>query len=196
MTRKIIKKIPMTDEKVIVVHDCTMEPTIDQLVENITKLSVIITGNGDPEKGICRKVALIEERQGSMCNKIDDIHESLKEYHQEVKEAKQAVATAQSGLDKYMASVEGKEKGKKESSTKSQVTFNNIINVIGTIVIIIGLVATFLIGKRDDAIINQKIDNFGTPVIVDERGMIVPLPPGDSLKYYRDGKYKEGMRDE
>lgn len=84
----------------------------------------------------------------------------------------------------------GIEEGKVKLSTRRQSTFNNIIAIISTIVIVIGLIVTIIIGKRDRELLDQKIENLGTPVIVNSRGEIGNLPVGDSLKYFKDGEFK------
>ena len=56
----------------------TKENAIQYLVDSNNKLSVIITGNGDPEKGLCRQVALIGERQHSTLERLDSIKDELK----------------------------------------------------------------------------------------------------------------------
>ena len=47
-------------------------------MENTNKLSIIITGNGDPEKGLCRQVALVEERQKGVLDTLKKMNEELK----------------------------------------------------------------------------------------------------------------------
>jgi len=95
------------------------------------------------------------------------------------------------------AMVEGKgvKIGKTEASTKGQVAFSNIISIAGTLLVIIGLIVTVITSKRADEVLQQKINDLGTPVIVNDRGAVVPLQKGDSLKFYRDGEFKEGLRD-
>ena len=45
--------------------------------KEITDMHKILTGNGSPETGVCRQVALINERQEVMRETLDDIKQSL-----------------------------------------------------------------------------------------------------------------------
>lgn len=57
----------------------------------------------------------------------------------------------------------------------------------------LSIYATFK-GMDDDDIkqfIKQEFENIGTPIIVNQRGEITNLPAGDSLKYYRNGEFKD-----
>lgn len=83
----------------------------------------------------------------------------------------------------------------KRAGTHSQATFNNVFTIISTVLVLIGLVVSILMGRKADAELKEQIDNFGTPVIVNSRGYIVPLPAGDSLKYFRDGEYQNSYKD-
>jgi len=188
-----IKRVKPT--KVAILHNCTEEYKINQLIDNVNKLSVIITGNGDPDSSLCNKLTVVKQRQDGVLKKLDEIHESLENYHSETKEAKNIAVVVQSAFEKYQAESAGVKKGKEESSTQGQVTFNNIVNIIGTILVVIGLIITVLMGKRRDEKLNNKIDNFGTPVIINSRGQIDNLPAGDSLKFYREGGFKDTYKD-
>ena len=195
MRKTPIKKVNVKNEKLAVIHICTEKEAIDQLIKNTNTLSIIITGNGDPEKGLCRKVAIIAERQDGIFKKLEEIHLSLVDYHEETEQAKNVALMVQSAFDKYKSTEEGKEIGMEKVSTQKQVNFNNTVSVIGTILVVIGLIITVIIGKREREGIDKKIENLGTPVIVNERGAVVPLPAGDSLKFYRDGEFKSTFRD-
>jgi hypothetical protein len=49
-----------------------MEPCF--YADKINETHKILTGNGDPEKGICRQVALINERQQGVLNELKEIN--------------------------------------------------------------------------------------------------------------------------
>jgi hypothetical protein len=195
MPKSPVKTVTIGKEKLAVIHVCTQQEAIKHLLDNTNKLSIIITGNGDPEKGLCRKVAIIAERQDGIFKKLEEIHVSLADYHAETKQAKDIALMVQSAFDKYQAESAGVEKGKEKVSTAKQVNFTNIINIIGTILVVIGLVISVLVGKNERAKIEQRIDSFGTPVILNSRGEIDKLPVGDSLKFFRDGKFKSTYKD-
>ena len=191
-----IKKSRITPEEVVVVHSCNQTETLKHLAENSKKLSEIITGNGDPEKGIARKVAIISERQIVMSKAVEDIHESLKEYHVEVDTAKKLALTVHSALEQYKASIEGEAKGEAKVSTRTQVNFGNIISIIGTLLVLAGLIITVIISTKENKILDERINSLGTPVIINSRGLPTQLPDGDSLKYFRDGEFKDGVKNQ
>lgn len=160
--RKIIKRGRMTEKDVMIVHSCTQTITLAHLEKNVQKLSEIITGNGHPEDGISRKVALIGERQGVMVEKLQAIHDDLVTYHKEVETAKEVALTVKSAFEKYKSENLGVKKGKDEASTQSQVNFNNVISILGTIVIVITLIITIITGRKEDEKLKNQIDNLGT----------------------------------
>ena len=187
-------------KKNINMQPCTQEQQIQNLLDNTDKLSKIITGNGDPEKGLMRIVAVNGERQKYIIEKLETIHESINDYRKEVDEAKNISSTTQHAFEQYKAELSGEDKGVNKRNLEQQVTFNRNISIISTIVLVITvLVSIWLGGNKQDKIgsdISEKVDNLGAPVIVNERNQIVPLPKGDSIRYFRDGEYKNTMRDE
>src|ERR1035437_503676 len=190
MTVMSTKRKPVIREHSI---PCAQEDAIDHLTENSNKLSILITGNGNPEKGLCRQVAIIKERQDGVLTKLVEIHDSVTLFHSKFEEAKWIAVTVQSAFEKYKAECEGEEKGLSKSSSRKQVNFNNIISIVGTIVIVVGLIITLLqVTKNNKQITTntQKIENLRTPVIVDSRGAKTPLPKGDSLTYYGNDGFK------
>lgn len=181
---------PPKQEKTAMVHDCNQAETLHQLEVNTRMLSEIIIGNGDPEKGISRKVALIEERQGVIVEKLSLIHDDLNEYHEETKEAKEVALKVNSAFERYKAELEGVRRGRDEISTRGQVNFNNIISVISTIIIVAGLIYTIITTRKADEDLKSQIDNLSTPVIVNPTRVVKVLSPGDLLKFSRDGEFK------
>ena len=103
-------------------------------------------------------------------NVIDEMHDAIIEY-------------------------KGAAKQKLKTGTHKQATFNNVFTIISTLLVLAGLIITFILGNRADEALNEKIDNFGTPVIINSRGEITRLPIGDSLKFYRDGSYNSTYTD-
>lgn len=173
-----------TPKEVPPIQICSKEATLDHLQENVNKLSIIITGNGNPEKGIARKVALIGERQEVMLDKIDDFKKSIDGYHSEVVLAREAALTAKSAVERYQATIEGEEKGAAKVSSHAQVTFNNIVSIVGTLLVVCGLIITMVLSARERDSIDKKIENLGVPVIVNPRGKATQLPAGDALKFF------------
>jgi len=134
MPRKItIKKSPATKERVVVKHSCTQKESIKHLLDNTNKLSVIITGNGEPDKGLCRQVALIGERQKGVLEKLGEIHTSLNEYHTETVNAKETALTVKSGFERYKTETESIDKERKEAAGRVARTIGIIIAALGLI---------------------------------------------------------------
>jgi len=98
-------------------------------------------------------------------------------------------------LHDAMIITKGEKQGKASVSSHKQVSFNNLFTVLGFLAVIAGLIITTIIGRNDNKKIETRIDNFGTPVIINQRGEITRLPEGDSLKYYRDGEFKDSYKD-
>jgi hypothetical protein len=183
---------------------CSQEEAIGHLLESNQRLSIIITGNGDPEKGIARKVALINERQAGVLVKLQDIHVSLENYHKEIDEAKTMANTVSGALERYKAEVSSSVKTEKEIRAETRAERMKFLQtasvIIATIMLCITAVFSFVNHRQsiknanNIEVTKDKIDELGTPVVINPRGVTVPLPPGDSLKYYRDGGLKDTMR--
>jgi hypothetical protein len=186
---------------------CSQEDAIRHLVDSNNKLSVIITGNGDPEKGLCRHVAIMGERQLGVLKKLDDITKSLTEFHEKTEKNAKAAATAISAIEKYKLESESYSKGIEVEKEQKRVAealaarqakdkWQKVFWVIGAIVGLVSIWVAVYFGIRNNeqsAANGAKIENLGTPVTV-SRGQIVPLPPGDTIKFYRDGQFKDSMK--
>ena len=78
-----IKEMKSYTGAVIALADVTFEIGIDAcherhvLQDEITKLHVLILGNGDPEKSVINRLLKVEERMDEVCVKLDDISEAL-----------------------------------------------------------------------------------------------------------------------
>ena len=101
---------------------------------------------------------------------------------------KKAVETTASALAKYQIETKNFEAGKEAIRVKRNLTLTRIVEIGGF------LIAVYMayLGYKE---IEQKIDNFGTPVVVNSRGEISRLPVGDSLRFYRDGEFKDTYKD-
>ena len=182
------KPVPKTHGRTIA---CSQQDAIDHLVESNNKLSIIITGNGDPSKGLSAKVAVIEMH----VSRLEAIEKKLDTYHGQVEEYKAASQRVSSAFEQYRASIQGEARGESKVSTRNQVNFNNAISIISAILILVGIIATYLTSKKDNQALDDKINNLGTPVIINSRGLPSRLPPGDSLKFFRDGEFKSTLKD-
>jgi hypothetical protein len=88
---KPIKKI--TPEKVAVLHVCSQTDVINQLVKNTDKLSVILTGDGTPEKGYVFKVIEIGKEIKDINTKLTGVNATVKELYDDSIGNKSAVKT-------------------------------------------------------------------------------------------------------
>ena len=186
-TKAVIKKIPLKRKEVIVMHDCTKEEVIDHLKEKVDLLSIILTGNGDPEKGIMRRVALLNERQGIMLIKLEEIHDTIMMYHNETIETKNIAITVQNALERYQAEMNGIEKAKEKIVIEERAVWQKWVQTFAFIVGALGLCFTtyFAISNNRQSKANgQGIENLGTPVITNSRGVVQPLPTGDRLRMF------------
>ncbi len=76
-----IKRIPK--EKVAVLHVCSQREQIAQLIKNTDKLSIIITGNGNPKDGYVYKVMEMGDEVKAISEKLTGISGIVKELHEE-----------------------------------------------------------------------------------------------------------------
>jgi hypothetical protein len=202
MPQKIaIKKVSPKSEKMVLLHDCTKEDVIDSLDKKVDILSIILTGNGDPEKGIARKVAIIGERQTEVLKKLGEVHESLTEYHKETEEAKGVAVTTQHALEDYKLEINTADQTREKERQERRSRLLKNIEVIGVVIAALGLIVTAYFSafgsqqSKQNAVeiqtTKEKIEDLGTPVITNSRGELVELPKGDSIKYFGVKGYKD-----
>jgi hypothetical protein len=187
MARTPIKKVNVGKEKIAVIHVCSQTEAIKHLVESNEKLSIIITGNGNPETGLCRQVALINERQHSVLTKLDKIDESINTFHEKFEEAKGIAVTAQHAINQYKEENILLEEVKVKTKAEKRADVLKNVEISGIVIAAIGLILTAWFsfqGNRQSKTNSAKIENLGVPVIVNPRGVVVPLPAGDQLKMF------------
>ena len=73
---------PKTKRKAVI-HICSKEEQIDKLVKNTDRLSIIITGNGNPVNGYVYKLNLMGETVSQINDKLTGISGIVKELHEE-----------------------------------------------------------------------------------------------------------------
>ena len=153
-------------EKVAILHHCTER-------ERLARIEVILVGNGHPEEGYVFKVMEMGREITEIKDHLTGISGIVKDLHEESVGVKAVLKT----------------------QAEKKV---NWINMAMLIVATIGMIVTAIFsykGNEQSKINTNKIDNFGTPVIVNPRGLIVPLPAGDSLKFFRDMEFKDNYKD-
>lgn len=161
-----IKKVNVGKEKFAVIHVCTEK-------EQINRLSQILVGNGNPKDGYVYKVMQMSDEMTTINSKLTGISAVVNELH-----------NASIGTKAIEKSIKEKR--------------NEFIKVASFIVGALALVLTAYFSYKDNQsskISIQKLEDFGVPVIINPRGAPSKLAPGDSLKFYRNGEFKNGIRD-
>jgi hypothetical protein len=114
---------------------CGQEDAINHLVDSNNKLSIIITGNGDPEKGISRRVTLIGERQGALITTLDGIKEELKAINENHNVLLGEITRVGSDFVGFKNKVEGIDMGRKEREDVDRIsnrdTWYKILTIAG-----------------------------------------------------------------
>jgi hypothetical protein len=156
-----------------IVHVCQKEEYLD-------RVNLILFGNGTPEQGLIFivKQYLVEHPK---------LVKAVEEINGKVDAAIENSRVAISAVDKYKATMDGVEIGEGKREAKKKLKFDTWVSIIGTIVIVVGLAITIwqvTKGNEQSAANSTKIDDLGTPVIVNARGELAPLPTGDSIKYF------------
>ena len=101
--------------------------------DKINETHKILTGNGNPENGICRQVALISERQKGVLGELKEINANHNVLLSEI-------TRVGNDLIKLESSINGKEKAELNAQAKSRDTWYKWLTLIG-IVVVIGLAA-------------------------------------------------------
>ena len=99
--------------------------------DKINETHKILTGNGNPENGICRQVALISERQKGVLIELKEINANHNVLLGEI-------TRVGNDLIKLESSINGKEKAELNAQAKSRDTWYKWLTLIG-IVVMIGL---------------------------------------------------------
>jgi hypothetical protein len=152
-----IKRIPK--EKVAVLHVCSQERSIDQLIKTTDKLSVIITGNGNPTEGYVYKVL-------EMGKQINDINIKL---------------TGISGIVSELHEKSVTENAIEKNNSK---TWGRWIQIIGTTIALGMLLLGYLNLTKQSKSVEKRIDNIGIPFVTNSRGEILSLPDSTKIIYF------------
>lgn len=183
-TKSPIRKVK--PEKVAILHACSETSILEQLIKTSDKLSIIITGNGNPENGLCRQVALIVERQTEVVKKLDKIEESLTDFHKKYEETKDIAVMAKNAIDKFKDENIVKEKTKEEIKAEKRAkitiwikTLAFIVSAIALCFMAYGVIKTNhksdKIIEKSDRIINEtEIINFREKTKAQVGGVLIP----------------------
>lgn len=175
-----IKKAPAAKKKVVVVHTCTQKGAIKHLVDNTNKLSIIITGNGEPEKGLCSQVALINERQKGVLQAVNEVNEQLKGVNENHNVLLGEITRVGAKVDNSEKQEERDQIAKDLIEKKKQDAWQRWVWIFMGVLTLAGLLLNIIHSSKN----GRKLDNLGTPVIINSRGMPTVLPNGDQLRMY------------
>ena len=148
MTTPKIKRIPK--EKVAILHTCSETSTLDQLVKTSEKLSIIITGNGNPRDGYVYKLDEMGRDVKEINNKLTGISGIVKELHEE--------------------SI-GKKKVEK-TDTEKRIKWLQIGMFIVAIIALLYTAYNTWENIKVSKGNTKKIENLGEPIIIDKEGQI------------------------
>jgi hypothetical protein len=181
------KSKPNIRERIEIVHICTQVETLKRQEELLSRLGLVTLGNGNPENGLLFMFRIFLEEDKKRQNDIAEIKTAVKE------SIESSLKTAKI-LALYKAEMHGVEIGAAKKSAKMKLKFDTVTNIIGTMIVLLGLFIAFLEFKKETVVTRDKIENLGTPVIINSRGLPAVLPTGDSLKFFRNGQLKDTMR--
>ena len=144
-----IKKVK--PEEIAVLHICTekeklahMEDSIGHLVESNQKLSIIITGNGDPDHSLNRRVALTDERQQNVLVQLKEINLNHNVLLSEI-------TRVGTDLTKLESSINGAENQKKKEKEKQKDNWFKLSVIVGIIGIVIGVLWNHHLNKSTNS---------------------------------------------
>jgi hypothetical protein len=173
-TKTVMKKAK--PKEVVVIHSCTEQKTLE-------RICLILFGNGHPEDGLAflvreyiKNMDGIKKDVGEIRTRLSGVTEVSNELELqnrvriEVEKEKQKIKEAQNV-----------EEGK--TSVRKSFTWQKFAVTVATLSFL--TMAAFSIlnyFKTDNT--EKKVDELGSPVVVNPRGEFVPLPEGFSLKMY------------
>jgi hypothetical protein len=166
--------------KRVYIHKCSEKDDIDHLIKSNQQLSIIITGNGDPEKGLSRQVALISERQKGVLKTLEGVHDELKGVNENHNVLLGEITRVGLQLNEVEKRDERQKIAEDLAEKKKQDGWQRVIWIVMALIGLTGIFLNNIHTSRN----SKKIDNLGTPVITNSRGMPTALPNGDQLKMY------------
>jgi hypothetical protein len=175
------KSKPILKTKRVYIHKCSEKDDINHLIKSNQQLSVIITGNGDPEKGLCRQVALINERQQGVLKTIEGVHEELKGINENHNVLLSEITRVGLQVNEVEKRDERAQIAADLAEKKKQDGWQRVIWIVMALIGLTGIFLNNLHTSRN----SKKIDDLGTPVIVNSKGMQTVLPNNDQVKFIK-----------
>jgi predicted SnoaL-like aldol condensation-catalyzing enzyme len=168
------KKLPV---KTVYIHKCSQKEVLEQM-------SIILVGNGHPEDGLAF-------RFGEFMTDHKRVLENIEEIKLNVSTAIKASITAAHAIEEYKRHEEDISEGKEaiiklaEKSTKEKrEKIRTTLQLMATIIGIMMFILAYMNIIKQSTTNGKKIDNLGTPVLMNPRGAVEPLQKGEVLKMY------------
>jgi hypothetical protein len=166
-----------TRRKPKVVHICTKEELLD-------RIGLVLFGDGTPEDGISFMFRESLKHQETLSKDVQEIKGK-------VTEAIESSGKAVRALESYKKEISTVELTKEKMKSTRKEKFEKTVRLIEIFVIVIGLGFTIYQVIKGNEKTDKKLDGLGSPVIVNARGDITPLPYGDSIKYFTKKGYND-----
>jgi hypothetical protein len=175
-------------DKTVYIHKCSKEDVLD-------RMSRILVGNGHPEEGMAFQFKEFMKDHVRVLNDITEIKNKVTEAIDSSGKAIRAIETYKTETESFANGV--KEKEEREAIAEALAArvkrdrWQRIFWIITAIIGVSGIWISVLFGVRNGnkAATREQVDNLGTPVITNSRGIIINLPEGDSIKYFREGQF-------
>jgi hypothetical protein len=126
---------------------------------------------------------LISSETQDIRHSVDQLTERVKRQNGSVRE-----------LNEWKASVVGEDKGADKLHAEKRANTQKVLQLIATVIMAIGLCITAYFSffgsnqsranAKEITITNKKIDDLGTPVVTNSRGVEYPLPNGVKVRFY------------
>lgn len=120
-------------------HECIFETEIRDMHK-------IITGNGEPDKSLINRVALIGERQSNVIQKLDEISTSITRISDKHDGLLSEITEVRSGLATFKAGINGKERTLKELEDQKAIEKKDKHDKIIRWLMLTGLIITSILG--------------------------------------------------
>ena len=164
-----------------------IKPSVEHVCfrdKEITEIHKIVVGNGDPDKSLVNKVALIGERQTTILNTLENIDGSLKSLNIKYDDTIKVATQARDAVDRFKKEEKTYEQGRNDVRIMHEKNISRWIQIIGLCVAIGMLYLGYknLMHKNDEIGVNVKKQ--GMPFVTDKRGNILALPDSSQIRWF------------
>jgi len=158
-------------------YNCIKESIIKEQADAIAQIQLWLAGNHDPENGMIYKMI-------DVVNDVKDIKEDIKEIKSTISAAIEGSSKASSALEKYKSETKHFEAGKEAVRVQRNLTLTRIVQIGGLVIAAYMAYLGYKKLEENSLKTDDKIDNLGSPVIVNPRGAFEPLPDGYKIKMW------------